>query len=66
MRDERGGKNAVILHFIGIFWTVWRGAGSVYVTEKLVAGRDFGAMESRPLSDRKQGDKERELGAAEL
>lgn len=26
----------------------------MHVTDELVAGRDFGAMESRPLSDRNQ------------
>lgn len=43
-----------MLNFIGIFWTVWRGGGSVHVTDKLEAGRNSAAMESRPLSGRKQ------------
>lgn len=43
-----------MLNFTGIFWTVWRGGGSVHVTDELVAGRDFGAMKSRALSDRRQ------------
>lgn len=42
-----------MLNFIGIFWTVWRGGGSVHVTDELVAGRDSGAVGSSPVSDRK-------------